>query len=603
MKLVSLTDVRQAAGLQNWGWLGNSLAWCIYQWADIPKLNALFNQVKDLEEEDFYETLLSLLKIRYEIFEEDLKRIPKEGPFVIVANHPLGALDGILMMKLISQIRPDFKIMGNFLLKKIPPLEEKVIAVNPFEQRKEVYNSMSGMKESLNHLKKGGGLGIFPAGEVSRKNFKTQEIYDSHWQEPAIKLIKKAKVPVVPMYFHAKNGRVFYRWGLIHRDIQTALLPVEMMRPRTKPIKVRIGKAIPLKDLNSYDEIIGFGKYLRGRVYFLKSYYSERKRILQKFNLTRVIRAQKLEPIADETPKDELLSEVCSLRKDEETQLFKTHQYEVFFTKAYRIPHLLREIGRLREVTFREIGEGSNKSLDLDHFDNLYYHLILWDYKQEQLVGAYRLGLGSDLYHNYGIEGFYISSLFNFDKEIVPFFRKTIEMGRAFIRKEYQQKPLPLFTLWKGIIMVCLRFPEHKFLLGGVSISNQFSEVSKSLIVEFMRSHYFDPLVGQYIHPKHEYKVKLKVSDRDFLAQTVRNDLNQFDRMIDDIEPSDLRLPVLIKKYFKQNAKVVAFNVDPKFNDAIDGLMYIRLSEIPESTIKPVMDEYLQQLSKETMPE
>ena len=170
-------------------------------------------------------------------------------------------------------------------------------------------------------------------------------------------------------------------------------------------------------------------------------------------------------------------------------------------------------------------------------------------------------------------------------------------MGRAFIVKEYQQKPLPLFLLWRGIIHITLRYPSHKYLMGGVSISNKFSNFSKSLMIEFMRSNYYDPYVAQFVHPKKGFKVQLKEDDKDFIFDETKADLNKFDKLIDEIEPGKLRLPVLLKKYIKQNAKLIAFNVDPKFNNAIDGLMYIKISELPEKTVKPVMEE-LKELEK-----
>jgi hypothetical protein len=177
---------------------------------------------------------------------------------------------------------------------------------------------------------------------------------------------------------------------------------------------------------------------------------------------------------------------------------------------------------------------------------------------------------------------------------------QTIEMGRAFVIKEYQQRPMPLFLLWKGVVHVTLRYPDNKYLLGGVSISNQFSNFSKSLMIEFMKSNYYDPFVAQYIHPKKEYKVKLKDADRDFVFDHTQADLKKFDKFISEIEPEGLRVPVLIKKYVKQNVKLVAFNVDPKFNDAIDGLMYIRIIDLPESTVKPILEEYQAELLKKT---
>src|SRR5690606_1731336 len=194
-------------------------------------------------------------------------------------------------------------------------------------------------------------------------------------------------------------------------------------------------------------------------------------------------------------------------------------------------------------------------------FDKHYNHLFLWDSEARKLVGSYRMGLGKDIMKKQGITGFYTNSLFEFDQELHPFFRKVIEMGRAYILPEYQMKPLPLFLLWRGIVHVCLRNPDHKFLMGGVSISDKFSDFSKSLIIEFMRSHYYDSAVAQYIHPKHEFKIKLRDRDKHIFLDDLQADLNKLDKIIDDLEP-ELRLPVLIKKYIKQNAKVVAFNVD-----------------------------------------
>jgi hypothetical protein len=208
------------------------------------------------------------------------------------------------------------------------------------------------------------------------------------------------------------------------------------------------------------------------------------------------------------------------------------------------------------------------------------------------------MGLGKEIYKEHGIKGFYIQNLFRIEPELHQMIDNTIEMGRAFIIQAYQQKPMPLFLLWKGIVHVTLRYPEYKFLMGGVSISNQFSDFSKSLMIEFMKSHYYDPYVAQYIQPKKEYKVKLKDADKDFVFDATKADMQKFDKFIDEIEPGALRIPVLIKKYVKQNARLVAFNVDPKFNNAVDGLMYIKVADIPESTVKPVMEEFQAELER-----
>lgn len=418
---------------------------------------------------------------------------------------------------------------------------------------------------------------------------------DKEWEEGAVRLIKKAKVPVIPIYFHAKNSKLFYWLSRISDTMRTAKLPSELLSQKNRVIKVRIGKPISVKDQDSYKEIPDFYQFLRTKTYMLANPYEKTpQKILSSQNLKIPKKAKK---ISSQKSPDLFIKEVDKLRKSD-ARLLQSKNYEVFFANAKQIPNILHEIGRLREITFREVGEGTNQPLDLDKYDKYYYHMFLWDSDKQCLAGAYRMGLGKEIYKKYGINGFYIQTLFRIEPELHPMMEASVEMGRAFIIKEYQQKPMPLFLLWKGIVHVTLRYPEHKYLIGGVSISNQFSEFSKSLMIEFMKSHYYDPYLAQYIHPKKEFKVKLKDSDKDFVFDETAADLQKFDKIIDEIEPGALRIPVLIKKYVKQNARLVAFNVDPKFNNAVDGLMYIKIVDLPESTVKPVMEEFQAELER-----
>ncbi|EKB58466.1 lysophospholipid acyltransferase family protein [Bergeyella zoohelcum] len=602
MSLISKKDFISAAGLSKIGFLKQPVASALMKITKLDKVNHLYDKLKDKSGKAFFDGFVEERDLQYIVFEEDLAKIPKQGPFILIANHPLGAIDGILMTKILTEIRPDFKVMGNFLLSKIKPMSPFVISVNPFENRKEVFNSMQGMRETLRHLQEGGCVGIFPAGEVSNRNNPLGAVEDKVWEESVMKLIKKAKVPVVPMYFHAKNSKLFYQAAKLSPSLQTLLLPSEMMAKRDSPIRVRIGKPVSVKTIAEQETISELTDYLRNRVYMMKSYYEKRKSIPQMLNLSNLVLkfpiSLKGETVAqniiDETPKADLLQDINKLRNTDK-HFFSNGNYEVYFAAYHDIPSVMREIGRQRELTFRAIGEGTNLPFDLDEYDQYYHHLFLWDAEAEKLAGAYRMGLGKEIMKQRGLEGFYTQSLFEFDQELHPFFRKVIEMGRAYITEEYQQKPLPLFLLWRGIVHVCLRNPDHKFLMGGVSISDKFSDFSKSMIIEFMRSHYYDSAVAQYVHPKKEFKVKLREQDRNMIMEEMNADLNKLDKFIDDLEP-ELRLPVLLKKYIKQNAKMIAFNVDPNFNDAIDGLMYIRISDLPESTIKPVLEEMSNQL-------
>lgn len=595
MSLITQKELFKTSGLHKLGFLGKPINYGLYHLLGLDDLTALYNRNLKYESPKFEGKLLEDLGINYDVYEDDLKRIPKEGPFVVVSNHPLGGIDGIILLKILSEIRPDFKIIANFLLHRVEPLKPRIFPVNPFESRKDIKNSLIGMKNAYKHIKEGHPLGMFPAGEVSQRN-KDKQIMDKEWQPAVMKMIKKAEVPIIPFYFHAKNSEWFYRIGKIHPDIQTSMLVREFLRPRVKPVKVRIGKPITVKQQSEHEEIDDFTNFLRSKTYVLSATIEKPKTISELIVDRIPTRVKKPKQIINETPVEKLLADIEGLRNNDKCNLFSNHTYECFFAPANKIPSIMREIGRLREITFRDVGEGTNKKIDIDHYDKHFHHLLLWDKKQNKIAGAYRMGLGNDIYKKYGIKGFYINELFDFEPEIQPFFSRCIEMGRAFVSIDYQQKPMPLFLLWRGIIHVALRYPEHKYIVGGVSISNQFTDFSKALMIEFMKSHYYDPYVAQFVRAKMEFKPKIKDQDKEFIFDEAKADLNKFDRLIEELEPNALRLPVLIKKYIKQNARLIGFNVDPKFNDAIDGLMYIRISEIPENTIKPVLEELEKQI-------
>ncbi|HEX8576411.1 MAG TPA: lysophospholipid acyltransferase family protein [Flavobacterium sp.] len=597
MGLVTAKEVAKAINAEKYGVFGTFSGWLLMKVLKISKLNAIYDKNKHLSNVEFLNAILDQLQIKFEIPEEDLKRLPKEGAYITVSNHPLGGIDGVLLLKLMLEREPNFKIIANFLLHRIEPLKPYIMPVNPFENHKDVKSSVVGIKETLRHLNDGKPLGMFPAGEVSTyKDGKL--VVDKEWEEGAIKVIRKAQVPVVPIYFHAKNSRLFYLLSKIDDTMRTAKLPSELFSQKNRVIKVRIGKPISVAEQNEHTNLEDYSEFLRKKTYMLANPFEKENKLLNPQNLKLPKKSPK--KIAVAANQEKINAEVITLRSLD-CRLLQSKNYEVFFTQANKIPNILHELGRLREITFREVGEGTNESIDIDKFDKHYYHMFLWDDDAKKIAGAYRMGLGSEIYPKLGIEGFYLNDLFRFEPELFDMMSKSIEMGRAFIVKEYQQKPMPLFLLWKGIIHTTLRYPEHKFLLGGVSISNQFSDFSKSLMIEFMKSNYYDPYIAQYVHPKKEYKVKLKDGDKDFIFDEAESDLNKFDKIIDELEPGSLRLPVLIKKYIKQNARVVAFNVDPLFNNAVDGLMYIRIADIPESTMKPVMEEFQAELERKLL--
>ena len=601
MGLVTSKELAKAINLDKFGFIGTFIGWVLMKTLRIDAINNVYDKNKHLQGLDFLNALLNDLQIKFEIPEEDLKRIPKEGSFVTVSNHPLGGIDGVLLLKIILEQRGDFQIIANFLLSRIAPMKPYIIPVNPFEDRKDVKSSIGGFKQAIMHIRSGAPLGIFPAGEVSTEK-DDDLLIDKQWEPAAMKLIQKAQVPILPIYFHAKNSSLFYRLANISGILRSAKLPSEPLSQKNRVVKIRIGKPILVKDQKEYSDLGEFTSFIRKKTYMLANPY-EKDSVSLKDAATSTIK-KTITPTT--TPKkiatsvsSELIEQEVDNLRGYDCRLLESKNYEVFLVSADKIPNILKELGRLREITFREIGEGTNKAIDLDSCDSYYHHMFLWDNAAKKIAGAYRMGLGSKIFAKYGIDGFYLQDLFRFEPELYGMMSESIEMGRAFIIKEYQQKPMPLFLLWKGIVHTTLRFPEHKYLIGGVSISNQFSSFSKSLMIEFMKSHYYDPYVAQYIRPKKEFKVQLKDADKDFVFDETKADLNKFDRVIDELEPG-LRIPVLLKKYIKQNAKVIAFNVDPLFNNAVDGLMYIKIADLPESTVRPVMEEFQAELERKT---
>ena len=598
MPLVYPKDVALALGLSNIGFIGRFIARIVMWFLRLHKINSIYDRcVANSDEAHFTSSLLYQFRANYHISPLELKRIPTKGPVVLVSNHALGGLDGIMLIHLLQEVRPDFKLMANFILERVTRLKKWFIGVNPFDDNLTSKSSIGGFRQVLHHLENDGLFAVFPAGEVASK-LKKQVPIDPTWNAATMRLIQRAKVPVVPVYFHARNSPLFYRLAKIHPLLRTARLPAELLTQRHRSIDIRIGKPIAVKDQDNHQSIEDYSSFVRRKLYMLSNIF-ERKSILKRVPRALNRKNNSVMPIAPAVPPSLLEPEIIAL-KNSGKSLLVSKDYELFLTSSELIPNILTEIGRQREITFRAVGEGTNKPLDLDHYDNDYLHLFLWDHKARTLVGSYRLGLGKQLMNAHGISGFYLSELFKFEAEIMYMFNNSIELGRAFVSQTYQQRPMPLFLLWKGIIHATLRYPEYDYLMGSVSISNQFSKFTKSLMIEFMRSHYYDPYLAQYITPKKEFKVKLDDADKEFVFDETSADLNKFDKLIDEVEPGALRLPVLIKKYIKQNARVASFNVDPLFNNAIDGLMYIKIKDIPSSTVKPVLEEFQASLEQKT---
>jgi len=592
MSLVHPYDLTAALGLKRKNLLTYLLGGILFYMLRMDKLNRFYARNKHLDGKLFVEKVVKDLGLNLSVPPEDLKRIPRQGPFITVSNHPLGGLDGILLLKLILALRPDYKVMSNDLLDKIQPLKDFFLPIH----RPANGQHQSSYSLAKDYLRKGHAIGIFPATEVS--TYREGKIYvDQDWDKQALQLIYEAGVPVIPIYFHARNSKLFYWLSQLGATFRTARLPSELFNKKRSIIHVRIGHAIKPDEIRRFDHAEDFGHYLRKKTYLLAKPF-EKTPVLSRGIGLRYLWKRPFRKIIDPVDPLKMEPELRRLRQ-ENALLLKRGEYEVFLADSRRIPYILKEIGRLRELTFRRIGEGTGRGYDLDKFDKHFKHLFLWDNKNRRIAGAYRIGIGREIYRQYGLKGFYVTTLFKFEPEAHYLLQHGLELGRAFITPEYQQKPYPLFLLWQGILHTIMRYPQHKYLIGGVSISDKFSDFSKALMIEFMKSHYYDPFLAHYIRPRKEFKVKLRDADKDFIFDTARSDLNKLDKIIDELEPNYLRLPVLIKQYIKQNAKIINFNVDPAFNHSVDALMYIRVTDIPRKTFEPVLTEYEKRL-KET---
>ena len=578
MKIITTEEFAKATKLDKLNMPG--LAALLMEVMKINQVNDLFAQAQPKQGPEFVDAILAGCGVDIEFDERELRNIPKEGSFIAIANHPYGGIEGMVLLKILCMARPDSKIMANFLLKKIPNLADYFVAVNPFENI-DHSSSISGLKNTLELLNNGTPIGIFPAGEVSTFKVEQQQVTDRMWHPVVGKIIAKAKVPVVPIYFHGNNGLLFNLLSMIHPALRTAKLPSELFNKQGHTIKLRIGKPINVADIPEANNPTKLLNFLRARTYALGTGLEEEKKIFNPRNLFKI--KKEAEEIAPAIPASVLEKEVEPLR--ENYRVWVEKNYEVFIVPTSDIPNIIREIGRLREITFREVGEGTNKSVDLDEYDIYYNHLFIWDTDAKVIVGAYRIGLGDEIFYSFGKKGFYVTELFKIKEQFTPVLRKSLELGRSFIRKEYQQKPLPLFLLWKGILKYLIDNPRYRYLIGPVSISNTFSKFSKSLIVDYINRNHFDHELAQYVRPRKKFRVDFSSIDTDLLMSG-EDSFKGLDNLISEVETRNMKVPVLLRQYIALNAKIICFNIDPKFADCLDGFLVLDLQKVPQDILE-----------------
>ncbi len=584
MGLVSKKDILSLnTKLKYFG--GSALAGLIMRLLKLHEINDVYDSVKDKKGLDGLKAILDRVGVNYEICPEDLKNIPEKGAFITVSNHPFGGADGVILARIVAEKRPDYKLLVNFLLNRIENVNEFFLPVNPFESRPEAGSSFSGMRKAFAYLKEGKPLGFFPAGEVSTYQKKSKGIIDRQWQPAVMRLIQKAAVPVVPIYFEGSNSSMFHKLGKIHPSMRTIMLPREFLNVGKKKIQIRIGKPITPKEQIELPDLKDYTAMLRLKTYSLGFSYEEK--------MPEKVKPAVQEKVIDPQPIEALLKEIASIPK--EGFLFKVKTYSVYYTPSSKMPLLMKEIGRLREITFREVGEGTNKSYDLDQYDSYFNQLFIWDDENNQMVGAYRIGSVRDIIREKGMDGLYINSLFKIDDKLIPILNETLELGRSFVVKSYQRKATPLYLLWKALLYLLIKY-DYRYLIGPVSISGEFSYIAKALTMEFLKANFFNKEFSGYVTNREKLDLILDEDfDLDTFLKITKGDFSLLDRFIQNIEKG-FNTPILVRQYINMlNTKTIGFNIDPHFNYCLDALMIMDVNQANFKTIDNLSKDFEEQ--------
>lgn len=521
---------------------------------------------------DLIEKTLDYFDFSFATVDKQIERIPVTGRVVIVANHPIGSLDGLALLHLVRKLRSDVKVIANELLMELEPLHDVLLPVN----------NMSGAtaKRDLlriqDFLAGGGALIVFPAGEVSR--FTPSGIKDCAWQKGFLKIATRAKAPILPIHIKARNSWTFYTTSFFYKPLATLLLVKEMFKHNEQSIKVSIGKLIPFE---SYGEIKISDK---AKVKLLqKEVYLAAKGKTSYFKTESVI--------AHPEDRVELKTavEACQL-------LGKTFdEKEIYLLDKPQHGVILKELGRCRELTFREVGEGTGEKRDLDNYDFDYMHLLLWDKEQLELVGAYRFTLTSRTIQEKGVKGLYTSELFNYEADMDRYFEKGIELGRSFVQPRYWGKR-SLDYLWQGIGAYLAMNPQVQYLFGPVSLSAAMPPKAHAYLVFFYQLYF--PAQGFMASARNPYSLSDELDNellQYFSGDNYAKDFMKLKTMMNNMGVS---VPTLYKQYtelcHEGGVQFVDFNIDPGFNHCIDGLVIVDLSFLKEKKQSRYIDIHKQ---------
>lgn len=554
----------------------------------LPGINGIYDRVtrQAVTAQEFCNRCLEDMDVAIQVSKEDLDRVPKTGPLVVVANHPFGGVEGLILSSVLLKVRPDFKVMVNYLLGLIPEMRPICVFVDPFGTN--LQQNIKGLKECMALLRNGGALGVFPSGTVSHLQLRTRTIEDPAWSTHIGGLIRRTGATVVPVYFEGGNGPVFQLAGLIHPRLRTALLPRATLNTRHKTCVMRIGRVISAREISSFKTDEDVSGYLRNRTYALKERSGGRPSFLRRaLGAIGVRRHVKHAAIADPVDPARLERELAALPASQ--LLAESADLRCYIATARQAPNMMTEVGRLRELTFRAVGEGTGNSLDVDDFDKTYHHLLVWNAEKRQLIGGYRLGLADEVTSRVGNKGLYVHTLFDFPNEFLFRLGPAIEVGRSFVRQDAQRSFAPLMLLWKGIGAFVSQNPKYRYLYGPVSISNAYAPLSRAMINAFMMRPGNRHELSSMIKPRTPFKVSKKIQQILPVLTAPLQTLDDLSGLVADIEPDGKPVPILLKQYVKLGAKALAFNVDPAFGQCLDCLIVVDLLNADTRSIERYM--------------
>lgn len=571
----NVADLRDALGFLRWS------APLVDRFVQAKAFDDFLSGLAASGRADFFASAKDEAKLASSWDDACLARIPRQGPLVVVANHPHGLADGVVAMDFLLRARPDALVVGNRWLARIPGIRPWLVEVNPFDPKASDSTNLAGTRRILGHLKAGGCVLVFPAGEVSSCHLRQRRVADPVWSPQVVRLARRAGAAVLPLHLSGGNSRLFHSLGLFHPRLRTLMLLREFLAQRGKVIHLRTAKPVSPAQLADHPDDEEATSFLRLRCELLASREAKPAPVRE--------RTAAWAPVIPPVKPNLIRAELESLPPAD--LLLSSGPFRVYRFLGAELPHTLREVGRLREVTFRAVSEGGGNECDLDPFDAWYDQLILWDDQTSQIVGGYRLGPTDRILPLKGKHGMYTSTLFEFKGEFFRRLDPALEMGRSFIREEYQRRPTSLPLLWRGIGRYVARFPRYHLLFGPVSVNPEYGQASKELILSYLRHNRTAEDLAPLVRAKNPPRaMSLRDADVEVL-QRCAFDLEHVSGLVSDLEPDAKAVPVLLKHYLKLNGRLIAFNVDEAFGGCLDGLIVVDLTKTDPKLLAAYMGD------------